>query len=90
MELKQPDRLAIWERHFQTIVLGLAATAICFAATFIYTTKGEMAAMHEQMQNLTQLVMELRSDIKAMQTNYITKDEFKDHETRIRALELKK
>jgi|GEM_PF-6196964 len=75
------------ERHIQTILISVVTGSIIFAATYFFNDKSDKAVLVQQIATLTNHVMELRADIKAMQSNYVTKDEFKDHEQRLRLLE---
>ena len=75
------------ERHIQTILISIVTGSIVFAATYFFNDKAEKAVTSQQLSTLTQQVIELRADIKAMQGNYVTKDDFHDHESRIRTLE---
>lgn len=78
------------ESHVQTIAQSLAAAAILFTAGFVYTTRAQVEVMQKQIEVMSQQISELRSDIKSMQSNYVTRDDFRDHEDRLRRLEAKR
>jgi hypothetical protein len=65
------------ERHIQSIILTIATGTIFFCATFVYNTKSEVAVIQVQIQQVTTQLIEIRSDLKAMQSLYVTKDDFR-------------
>lgn len=69
----QPSVPAITQ-HIQTILVSIITGSIVFAATYFFNDKAEKAVFTQQLSTLTQQVIELRADIKAMQGNYVTKD----------------
>jgi hypothetical protein len=77
----------IYERHAQTIIVSIILATILFVSGFIFTTKTELEAMKQQMLFVSQQVVELRTDIKSLRDSYVSREEFRDHETRIRELE---
>lgn len=80
----------VWERHAQTIIVSVILAAILFASGFIFTTKSELESMKQHMNFMSQQLMELRTDIKLLRDSYVSREEFRDHETRLRDLERRK
>lgn len=77
------------ERHIQTILISIVTGSIVFAANYFYTDNQAKAVQRTQLEVLTTQVIELRADIRAMQNSYVKREEFADHETRLRQLEKK-
>lgn len=76
------------ERHIQTIMISVITGALLFAANYFYEGNRSRAVQQTQLEVLTTQVIEMRADLRAMQTNYVRRDEFKELEGRIRDLEL--
>jgi Tfp pilus assembly protein PilN len=86
---RSDDSRSVLERHFQTIILSLATAAILFTSSFVYTTRAEVSVMQAQITVLSNQILELRADIKAMQSMYVLKEDFHNLENRFREHELK-
>lgn len=78
------------ERHIQTIMVSLATGGIMFSAGFFFKDVGEKAATRAQLEALVVQVNELRTDVKELRSSFVRRDEFMDHESRIRQLEQRK
>jgi Tfp pilus assembly protein PilN len=75
------------ERHIQTILISVITGALMFAANYFYSDNKSNAVQQTQLQVLTTQVIEMRADLRAMQNNYVKSDDFKDLESRVRAIE---
>lgn len=75
------------ERHIQTILISVITGALMFAANYFYSDNKSKAVQQTQLEVLTTQVIEMRSDLRALQTNYVKRDELKDLELRVRVLE---
>ncbi len=75
------------ERHFTTFLVTIITGAILFSANYLFTDNRDKALSSSKLETLTNQVIELRADIKAMQSNYIRREEFQRQEERIRELE---
>lgn len=75
------------ERHIQTILISVCTGALFFAANYVYTDNQSKAVQKTQLEALTVQVIEMRSDLKALQVNYARRDELKELELRIRQIE---
>ncbi len=78
------------ERHIQTILISVCTGALFFAANYVYTDNQSKAVQKSQLEALTVQVIEMRADLKALQTNYARRDELKELEIRVRQLERNK
>ena len=81
-------KVALWERHGQTIMLAVITTVLAFSAKTLWDTNATQAKMTEQIASLTTQVSELRGAFSAMQQQYVTRSEFAVHEQRIQSLEI--
>lgn len=77
------------ERHIQTILGGIAVSAITFVATHIYNGREVTASTAAQLAHVTQQLGEIRAELKTYQSHFATKEQMTDHENRIRAIEQK-
>ena len=75
------------ERHLQTILISLCTGALLFAANYFYTDNRSKAVQQTQLEVLTVQVIEMRADLRALQTNYVKRDELKELDARVRELE---
>lgn len=75
------------ERHIQTVLISIVVGAITYAATYFFNDKADKAVLGAQMTVVVQQVAELRADVRAMNSTFVTKDTAADHEARIRANE---
>lgn len=90
MTSEVPDRRASIERHLQSIMLAVVTAAIFFAAKYIYDDNRAKALAQLQLELLTTQVIELRTEVRALQGNYIRRDDFRELEQRVRQLERQK
>jgi hypothetical protein len=75
------------ERHVQTVLISVVTGALVFAASYFYNDNSTKAVLANQLSALNQQVAEMRGEIRAMQSNYVSKDDFRDHELRLRRTE---
>lgn len=71
------------ERHIQTIMIALIVGGLTFAASYFYSDNREKGESRAQIQILTTQVIELRADVKAMQSGFARRDEFDKLESRV-------
>lgn len=81
------QKLAVWERHGQTILLSIITTTLIGTATILYNSNATQASMAAEIRALQTQVGEMRIAITAMQQHYVSRPEFQNHEQRIQALE---
>ena len=60
-----------------------------FSASYFYNDNRGKAVQQTQLEVLTAQVIEMRADLRALQFNYVKRDEFKELEQRMRALEVR-
>lgn len=75
------------ERHFQTLILTVITAAVLYLGTFVVAAKEEAAATREKLNSISDKLETLQRQMLLMQGNYMTQDQWQDHETRIRELE---
>lgn len=76
-----------FERHFQTLVLTVIAAAVLYMGSFVVQAKEEAAATREKLSGISDKLEALQRQMLLMQGNYMTQDQWRDHEARIRELE---
>lgn len=77
------------ERHIQTILISVIVGALTYAASYVFNDKADKAVLASKLDALTTQVAEMRGEVGAMRSNLAGKEQVLDHETRIRALELR-
>ena len=75
------------ERHFQSLALTLIAAAVLYMAGFVVEAREEAAANRERLAAISSQMAEVQRQLTAIQGNFVTREEWRDHETRLRALE---
>ncbi len=75
------------ERHFQSLALALITAAALFMASFVVGAREEAAAQKEWRVSMSQQMGALQTQLAALQASYVTREEWRDHEVRIRAVE---
>jgi len=81
------ERSATLERHVQTILVSLLTGAVMFAASYLFSDTSSKATSKVQLEVLTAQVVQLRVDIKALETSYVRRDDFAAQDARVRVLE---
>ena len=77
-----------FERHVQTVLIALTTAGIAFTASYIYDANRSNAIQQAQLASLTGVINELRGDVKALQGNWVRREEFDRLESRIRGVEM--
>ncbi len=83
-------KVAAWERHGQTIMLAVVTASLAFTGKFMWNVNGQLAEIVAENKHLSLTVARLEGTITAMQSSYITRNEFAPYVDRIRSLEQKK
>jgi predicted transcriptional regulator len=73
------------ERHFQSFALTLITAAVLYMASFVVGAREEAAANRERLASISNQMSALQASLALMQANYVTREEWRDHEVRIRA-----
>lgn len=77
------------EQHIQTVLIAIVVGCLTFAGSYFFTDKADKAVLASQLGELTRQVAEMRGELRAVNTNFATKESSIDHEGRIRVLELR-
>ncbi len=88
-EDKAPKRSLI-EQHFQSVLLAIITAALLYSGTFVVQAREDAVRTASQLAALTQEVSGLRSQLVVLQSNYVQRDDYRDHEARLRHLEGRK
>lgn len=83
----QPARRAGIEQHVQSILLAVITAAVLYLGSFVIGSREDAVRWGGQIAALTSEVSSLRSEIATMRNNYVGREEYRDHEARIRTLE---
>ena len=75
------------ERHVQTILITVTTAALMFAANYFYNDNRQKAVAQTQLEVLTGQVIEMRADLRALQVNYVKREDWKELELRLRDIE---
>lgn len=86
---QQPKRSLI-EQHFQSVLLAIITAALIYSGTFVVQAREDAVRTASQLVALTNEVAGLRNQIGVMQGNYVQRDDYRDHEARLRHLEGRK
>lgn len=75
------------ERHFQSVLLALITAALLYSGSFVVQAREDAVRTAAQLTALTTEVSGLRAQLAVMQGSYVQRDDFRDHESRLRHLE---
>jgi len=75
------------EKHVQTIGVSLITAAILFTAGFTYNTSQANAEMAVELKYMRIQLTDMKTKLEEMNNTYVKREEFMDHEGRIRRLE---
>lgn len=84
------ERLGVWEKHAQTIMLTIVTAALAFTGNFMWKVNSQLSEIMVENKHLSMQVAEIKGQIAAMQNAYITRPEFNSYVERIRELERRK
>ena len=75
------------EKHVQTILLAVITAGIVGGAAFFIGAREDAVRFGAQISHLAAEVTAMRSEVALMRNSYVNRDEWRDHESRLRALE---
>lgn len=75
------------ERHAQSIMLAVITAIVLYSGTFVIGAREDAVRFTGQIAVLVTEVGALRTQLHQMQGNYVVRDEYRDHEQRLRVLE---
>lgn len=85
-EAERPKR-SVFEQHAQSVALAVITAAVLYSGSFVVKAREDAVLLAAQMSALTTEVAAMRAQIVVMQGNYVGREDFRDHESRIRQLE---
>lgn len=91
-------KVSIWEKHFQTIAISVTLMVVGYIGTRLLESKDKETQTAASLLFLTQQlsdfktqsgkdIAELKGLVQAVQGNYVSRENFRDHEARLRQLE---
>lgn len=83
-------KASLIERHLQSVLLALITAALLYSGSFVVQAREDAVRTAAQLAALTSEVAGLRSQLGVMQGSYVQRDDWKDHESRLRHLEGRK
>lgn len=84
---KAEKRSSLLEQHAQSVLLVIISSALIYSGSFVVSAKEDAARVSAQLSTLTTEVAAMRAQMGVMQSSYINRDDFRDHESRLRHLE---
>lgn len=83
-----PERRRVpWEQHFQSIAITFIVAAVFFAIAYFYNDNKEKGQNEFRIKFVTDQVIDMRSDIRALQNSYARREEVEKLEERLRSVE---
>ena len=87
---EEERKRSLIEQHFQSVLLAIITAALLYSGTFVVQAREDAVRTASQLAALTQEVSGLRSQLVVLQSNYVQRDDYRDHESRLRHLEGRK
>lgn len=81
-----PKRSVVGQ-HAQSVLLAVITAAVLYSGSFVVQDREDSVRLGGQIASLTTEVAAMRAQIVVMQGNYVSRDDFRDHEARIRLIE---
>lgn len=75
------------EQHAQSVLLAVITAALIYSGSFVLQAREDSVRTAAQLATLTSEVAALRVALTGMQSNYTNREDYRDHEVRIRQLE---
>ena len=85
-----PAKRSLIEQHFQSVLLAIITAALIYSGTFVVQAREDAVRTASQLAALTSEVAGLRLQVGVLQGSYVQRDDFRDHEARLRHLEGRK
>jgi sensor domain CHASE-containing protein len=84
-----PDsaKRSVIEQHAQSVLLAVITAAVIFSGTFVVQAREDSVRVATQLAAMANEISALRAQLASMQSNYVGRDDFRDHEARLRNLE---
>lgn len=81
------SKRSIIEQHAQSVLLVVISSALVYSGTFVVGAREDAVRTQTQLAALTQEVAAVRAQLAALQANYTTREDYRDHEMRLRQIE---
>lgn len=81
---------SLLEQHAQSVLLAVITAALIYSGSFVLQAREDSVRTAAQLATLTSEVAALRVALTGMQGNYTSRDDYRDHEVRIRQLEARR
>ena len=82
-----PTRAAGIERHIHSVLLAVITAVVLYSGAFVIGAREDAVRFTGQIAMLATEVAALRTQLSQMQGNYVSREDFRDHEQRLRTLE---
>lgn len=82
-----PTRAAGIERHVHSVLLAVITAVVLYSGAFVIGAREDAVRFTGQIAMLATEVAALRTQLSQMQGNYVSREDYRDHEQRLRALE---
>lgn len=86
-EDEAPTRAAGIERHVQSVLLATITAVVLYSGAFVIGAREDAVRFTGQIAMLASEVAALRTQLTQMQGNYVSREDYRDHEQRLRTLE---
>lgn len=86
----RPARRNLLEQHAQSVLLAVITAALIYSGSFVLQAREDSVRTAAQLATLTSEVAALRVTLSGMQSNYVGREDFRDHEVRLRQLETRR
>lgn len=84
---QEERRKGTWEQHWTTIANSIMVAGIMFLGSQVWNTNTKLTEFSITNKYLADTITELKVQLNNMSSDYVTKSEFKDLETRVRKVE---
>lgn len=82
-----PAQKSVLEGHVQTVLLAIITSGVLFLAKYVFEANADRAAQQATLIALKISVDRVEMDLRSISLGYVRREDFADHEDRLRALE---
>ncbi len=86
-EPQQAPKRNVLEQHAQSVALAVFTAAVLYSGSFVVQAREDSVRLTSQMASLTAEVAAMRAQMVVLQGNYVSREDYRDHESRLRHLE---
>lgn len=84
---QQAPKRNVLEQHAQSVALAVITAAVLYSGSFVVQAREDSVLLTSQMASLTAEVAAMRAQMVVLQGNYVSREDYRDHEARLRHLE---